>query len=636
MPRRQNPNDNETEQGELSHQRVNTGNDSHNNEELRDHQMSPQPEFQLPYQENEPDFFNCKRLVVAAIDIGTTYSCYAYSFSDEFQRDRLQIYANSDWNDGTGMVTCKAPTIVLFDKSGKFHSFGYEAETKYNSLAATDEHIGWRYFRRFKMELFKKTIRRDIKIKDAQEKFMPAIEVFTAAIAFLKNHLLKRLQQRDTGFRETDIDWVLTVPAIWNDAAKQFMIMAAGQAGISENQLSLAYEPEAAAIYCKESFTTLSRELNTKAQLIPFGPGDKFMVIDLGGGTVDITAHEVLADGKLKSLSPPSGGPWGGTVVDKHFNAFIENLFEKDVYKEFSIECASDKLDLDRTIEIKKRAVKPTDEKIMLKLPNELFSFYNEKTNKNIEETLRKGPFKDTVTKKRDRLIVESGKLLAMFNESKNEILAHVEKLLRKRELWGLKKLLLVGGFAESQVIQDAVRQKFDGGYEVMVPQQPELAIVKGAVIYGHLPQSICSRKMPFAYGISTSVRFDPGKHSEVHKCIGVRGEEKCEDLFKAFVKKGDNLLPDQKSAEQSFTSPNPGDQQVTVEIYKSDQDPPPMYVTDCKKVGELVLVLTSVDPNEKALIVVQMAFGGTEVMVEAKESGQGGKRVLARFDWLK
>ena len=35
------------------------------------------------------------------------------------------------------------------------------------------------------------------------------------------------LDKRDTGVQPNDIQWVLTVPAIWNDPAKQFMREAA-------------------------------------------------------------------------------------------------------------------------------------------------------------------------------------------------------------------------------------------------------------------------------------------------------------------------------------------------------------------------------------------------------------------------
>ena len=55
---------------------------------------------------------------------------------------------------------------------------------------------------------------------------MKAIDVFDGLIRFFKDHLLHRLRERSSDIRETDIRWVLTVPAIWSDAAKQFMLVA--------------------------------------------------------------------------------------------------------------------------------------------------------------------------------------------------------------------------------------------------------------------------------------------------------------------------------------------------------------------------------------------------------------------------
>ena len=58
---------------------------------------------------------------------------------------------------------------------------------------------------------------------------MGAIYVFSEAINYLKNHLIDTLNERNAGndFSVSDIMWVLTVPAIWTDAAKQFMRRAA-------------------------------------------------------------------------------------------------------------------------------------------------------------------------------------------------------------------------------------------------------------------------------------------------------------------------------------------------------------------------------------------------------------------------
>ncbi len=55
--------------------------------------------------------------------------------------------------------------------------------------------------------------------------------------------------------REEQVRWVVTVPAIWRQQAKQFMREAAYEAGVGSpsrpEQVLIALEPEAASIYCR-------------------------------------------------------------------------------------------------------------------------------------------------------------------------------------------------------------------------------------------------------------------------------------------------------------------------------------------------------------------------------------------------
>ena len=71
-------------------------------------------------------------------------------------------------------------------------------------------------------------------LEDVRHKPMCAMDVFTAAIKALKDHLIEELKRKDRENLEQGqeamannyedlIHWVLTVPAIWDDAAKQFM-----------------------------------------------------------------------------------------------------------------------------------------------------------------------------------------------------------------------------------------------------------------------------------------------------------------------------------------------------------------------------------------------------------------------------
>ena len=56
---------------------------------------------------------------------------------------------------------------------------------------------------------------------------MEAMKVFSAAIGYLRKHLQSTCEKQLTDIEDSDIKWVLTVPAIWNDQSKQFMREAA-------------------------------------------------------------------------------------------------------------------------------------------------------------------------------------------------------------------------------------------------------------------------------------------------------------------------------------------------------------------------------------------------------------------------
>jgi hypothetical protein len=93
--------------------------------------------------------------VVAAIDIGTTYSGYAFSLKEDFNRDPMKVCAIPKWVAGSAaLVTHKTPTILLLNKDKTFKAFGYEAENEYGELAIDEEHKDYYYFKSFKMMLY--------------------------------------------------------------------------------------------------------------------------------------------------------------------------------------------------------------------------------------------------------------------------------------------------------------------------------------------------------------------------------------------------------------------------------------------------------------------------------------------------
>jgi len=99
------------------------------------------------------------KMIVAAMDFGTTFSGYAFAFRSDYIQDPMRISGNQ-WATGSQVgVSLKTSTCVLFSPDEQFHSFGFEAEDHYSELTMDNAHRDWFYFRRFKMMLYKNQVR---------------------------------------------------------------------------------------------------------------------------------------------------------------------------------------------------------------------------------------------------------------------------------------------------------------------------------------------------------------------------------------------------------------------------------------------------------------------------------------------
>ena len=64
-------------------------------------------------------------------------------------------------------------------------------------------------------------------IADDQNQSVEALTVFANSIRFIKNDLQKQLTKTGYDIDDVEIQWVITIPAIWNPRSKQFMRVAA-------------------------------------------------------------------------------------------------------------------------------------------------------------------------------------------------------------------------------------------------------------------------------------------------------------------------------------------------------------------------------------------------------------------------
>ena len=67
----------------------------------------------------------------------------------------------------------------------------------------------------------------ETKLSDIKGRELPAVDLFSHVIEYFKNHLYEQLKTKGNYMQDENIEWVLTVPAIWDDPEKQFMRKAA-------------------------------------------------------------------------------------------------------------------------------------------------------------------------------------------------------------------------------------------------------------------------------------------------------------------------------------------------------------------------------------------------------------------------
>ncbi|XP_062618636.1 heat shock 70 kDa protein 12B-like [Saccostrea cucullata] len=436
------------------------------------------------------------KLLVAAIDFGTTYSGYAFSYRDEYEKDPLRVSSKVWVSGSSSLLTLRTPTCVLFNKHKVFDSFGYDAENKYSELTLKEEHAEWYYFQRFRMFPFNKEepLSKVLKIKTIDGKEMVALDVFSAVIKFLRDHLLLTENEKGTGIQETDIGWVLTIPAIWDYPARQFMREAAVRAGISRDQLLMAQEPEVATLYCKHiSKKKLLSEGGVQGFEV-FSKGSKYLVLDCGGETVDFTVYEVQPDHNLKEMHKDSRGGMGGNQVNEAFKQMLIQIVGAPVFNEFARSFTDDSVDFYRDFEIKKRRITVDIQgNVYIFIPISLVKTFEQKAGKNIKEAIENSIYSGKITFRNNKFRIEAEVIQSLFEDAVNQIVDHVRDALKKPDISDTNNIIMVGGFSESPILQDVIKQSFPD-MRVIIPSDPELAVVKGAVLFGCNPVTISSR----------------------------------------------------------------------------------------------------------------------------------------------
>ena len=148
--------------------------------------------------------------VIVAIDFGTSGSTYAFAFIDS--KDDIM---HAKWSDSPDL---KNSTEIILNEKIEIIKFGKEYKQYLEDLSISEEKFY--HFTDIKMKLYNKETK--IKANNNNKEFNIEI-IISKILIFIKKEALKEIQTIRPEIKESEINWKVTVPAIWDNNSKEIM-----------------------------------------------------------------------------------------------------------------------------------------------------------------------------------------------------------------------------------------------------------------------------------------------------------------------------------------------------------------------------------------------------------------------------
>ncbi|WP_143662397.1 Hsp70 family protein [Streptomyces sp. f51] len=573
--------------------------------------------------------------VFAAVDIGTHAigGGWTTSSPENDSPETRKIHFFNSW-ESQPSPTVKNLSALLLDAGGEMIAWGFEARRMWLTQGMALRTAGARYYHGFKMDLgaLKEATRPAASADPVDDDAEPGRTDNACGVSsqdLLTTNLLTMLlrqvvqtmlhQITASGYDEDDIRWVITVPACFTDYQKAIyrdVIKNAGLPG-EDGRVLLSLEPEAAAHYARVSG---ARTGDDGPPLM--APGARFMVVDCGGGTVDITAYQNDQDGKMIEIGRSLGDRLGSDFLNRRIESeYILEAFGKDVMEDIREECPDALLHMIDQWERAKVAVRlDQEENINLLIPTGIDRKMGATGRRRLARRQNKVD---------DALVFTPAQLHTVFDTVVPGTLGLIEAQLTEMESAQgdpdvPNVIVLAGGFSNSPYLQQAIKERFSARATIVVPPNPDIAVLAGAVHFCYDPQ-IRARRSRFTYGIDTAMAFEEGVDPESSR-VSTPDGERCADRFNVFTTAGQSVPTDAEVCHVIFPLFD-GQKRITFGVYAT-RDVEPRYVTadGCDQLAEVTIDLGPVMRFDRAERGVRtfMKFGETEVKVRA-ELVQGG-----------
>eukprot|EP01083_Nonionella_stella_P009681 27761_1 len=593
-----------------------------------------------------------------AIDFGTDGLGLAYATGND-------VFVHSKWNSEKYGDDVKPKTIILLDKDGNEDAFGSDAKELYMKLKSKKDHM---LFERFKMSLYEDQIKKshhhkanedekvnhkiDIKTQltaDNGRKY-PSESVFIQVFKHIQKETKSFLRKKKIKVKKRETQWIITVPAIWNDRAKNRMKQWITKAGLvnanDKTQCKIVYEPDCASLAIHHGIKSIEQNNTNDPTQIKFSKGENYILVDAGAGTVDIACHQIMGEFGVREILPPSGGPWGSAYIDDQYKQTLDRIFGDDLMREFK--GAHPNIYM-YTMDYFQRAKADFDGRNThhnCRLPHDFIAWMEDKFEddedvQEVEDIIRNCELHQSnwIELTDEILQLDTSIWMCMFDAVIDPMVAHVKQLLcEKSMVENCKYLCLVGGLSCSPYFQNKMRNVFgeQSKYKLrlIIPQRPILSVVHGAAYFGITKNYIKARRVAKTYGIGCNYSIEEALERGVSRTYIDEHKDRPHPsfeyevlLFHPIINKGTEVWTNQVFEGNTLYRPN-RDRSCTITILANTEVDPTLYSTK-DIVAECKMYFEPTDPADAPLNVEWHFYDTTIKIIYYLKSRPQDKREM-------
>ncbi|KAI0315431.1 hypothetical protein OF83DRAFT_1173828 [Amylostereum chailletii] len=516
------------------------------------------------YMTSRQPYDGLERRLVIAFDLGTTFSGVSYAVLDPGRVPEIRSVARYPGQDAGNS---KVQTIIYYDSNGNVLAVGAE-EPPLDEDEDGDEDaltvveplkVEW-----FKLLLRPKAATSDVNIPTAT---LPSSKDIISVFADFYRYLFDRARASicETNVNgdslwnsvQGNIDFVLSHPNGWEGAQQGAMRKAAIMAGLVPDtpsgidRITFVTEGEASCHYC------ISMGLMADATEV----GKNVMIIDAGGGTVDLSTYTFTQNSPVKIAEIAESGCifQGSVIVRQRAHAFVKDKLKSSRFGE--------KRCVDSICEV----FDQTTKKRFKGDAGATVKFSNMISDRDVSVDIRNGQIKFSKVE-----------LCSFFDPSVAEIIRSIDDQIKATVSKKVTTFCLVGGFAASEYIFQKLKEHLDtNGLCLFRPEEHTgKSVAEGAVSF-HIDNYVSAR-VEVTYGVEGAEKYDEAKTSHKQRendaYPDYDGELYIRGAFIPIILKG-SQVPANEEFEQELIqsySKKKGIARITSEIicYRGDDVP--------------------------------------------------------------